>query len=117
MMQSLSPDELANQLTEQHVKVLNNFFREQSKYSRRHQRLLSLLDNLKGQVNDYNAGVTPGQEKSDTVVMPTTPPSSSMLYGKMTVSPTIDFYKLYVSDSGNGMDNSLPVFSNLDKEW
>ena len=26
MMQSLSPDELLNQLTEQHVKILNKFF-------------------------------------------------------------------------------------------
>ena len=124
MMQSLSPDELLNQLTEQHIKILNKFFSQQTKYSQRHQRLISLLDHLKKQVNDYNTGVITGNEQEtalSTSPKPQTPStpitnSASLYLSNMKTSPSIDFFMLYVSDS-SGNSNTSSVFSNLDKEW
>ena len=129
MMQSLSPDELLSQLTEQHIKTLNNFFSQQTKYSHRHQRLISLLELLKRQVNDYNSGIIPtnvqeaekGENKQsdcsfDLDKTPSTPlaHSKSLFFSNIKTSPSIDFFMLYVSDS---KANSSPVYSNLDKEW
>jgi len=124
MMQSLSPDELLSQLTEQHIKTLNKFFSQQSKYSHRHQRLISLLELLKKQVNDYNSGIITNDqnvEKQNEVSFdsdkaPSTPlaQSKSLFFSNIKTSPSIDFFMLYVSGSSA---SASPVFSNLDKEW
>ena len=127
MMQSLSPDELLNQLTEQHVKILNNFFSQRAKYSKRHQRLISLLDHLKRQVNDYNAGIIPDNVNTadkeldaslELCKTPSTPitNSSSLFFNNMKTSPSIDFFMLYVSDSASNSKTTSTI-SNLDKEW
>ena len=104
MMQSLSPDELLSQLTEQHIKTLNKFFSQQSKYSHRHQRLISLLELLKKQVNDYNSGVITNDqnvEKQNEVSFeldkaPSTPlaHSKAMFFSNIKTSPSIDFFML-----------------------
>jgi hypothetical protein len=128
MMQSLSPDELLSQLTEQHIKTLNKFFSQQSKYSHRHQRLISLLELLKKQVNDYNSGVITNKQNVEKGEMkqnegsfdldkaPSTPVthSKSLFFSNIKTSPSIDFFMLYVSGSSA---NASSVFSNLDKEW
>lgn len=56
MMQSLTPNELATQLSEQHLKILDSFFNEQFKYSYRHQRLISLLEQLKKVITNFSQG-------------------------------------------------------------
>jgi uncharacterized membrane protein YgcG len=55
MMQSMAPEQIfQNILQEDHINNLNLFFSQQFKYSFRHQRLISLLSELKQMLNDFN---------------------------------------------------------------
>jgi hypothetical protein len=118
MMQSLAAEELLNQLTEQHVKVLNKFYNEQFKYSYRHRRLISLLEQLKRLINDYSTSDAENRNSIvDGSVSPSSPTSSQLFSNPaMKTSPSIDFFMLYVSNSNTTKPQSS-IFANLDKEW
>lgn len=114
MMQSLATDELLNQLTEQHVKVLNKFFNEQFKYSYRHRRLISLLEQLKRLINDYST--SENETKNSIIDESLLDKGSASPSSAMKTSPSIDFFMLYVSNSNTAKPQSS-IFANLDKEW
>jgi hypothetical protein len=103
MLQSLSGEELQSQLTEQNIKMLNKFFAEQFKYSYRHKRLISLLDQLKKTV--YSAAAE-GFESPPQSPMPNL--AANML-SQIKASPSIDFFMLYTTPA--------LAATNLDKEW
>ena len=111
MMQSLSPDELSNQLNnEQHTKYLNKFFNEQYKYSFRHQRLISLLEQLKHLISSYNNSNSEEDETSKSIIQSESDDSA------IKPSPSIDFFMLYIS-SGTSNNQNNNLFNDLDKEW
>jgi hypothetical protein len=120
MMQSLSPDELSNQLTEQHTKYMNKFFSEQFKYSFRHQRLISLLEQLKQLITSYNNSDSEANQNDNSALENNSNSRKSedtILPHMFKPSPSIDFFMLYVTSTKSSINTNTNLFNDLDKEW
>lgn len=104
MLQSIPLGELGCQLTEENIKFMSKFFHEQFKYSYRHRRLISLLDQLKKTIDQYNQ-----DQSSNSLIHQEVTSEENM--GGIKPSASIDFFMLYTSPA---LANSN---ASLDKEW